>query len=104
MTITEKLENTSIQEKKDSFLDKSVININYQSEHSIIILTLNLGEQIHGKCLWKFNNLLLYDTDLLKCINKKTGEVKIQYCLSMYNTLKIKNVGDKDLQFSKNDQ
>ena len=52
-----------ISENISHYLHKSIIEVSYRSDHSIIKLTLKLNEVKHGKGLWKFNSSLLNDID-----------------------------------------
>ena len=80
------------------------IDVSYRSDHSIIILRIDLENIVHGKGLWKFNNSLLHDLDYLNCINAKIDEVILQYLVPVYNIDRIKDVKIDDLQFTINDQ
>ena len=80
------------------------IGSSYRSDHSMVILNLNLTNVSHGKGLWKFNNSLLYDLEYLKIINEKIEEVKKQYCLPVYNINNIQNISNNELIFVINDQ
>ena len=54
--------------------------------------------------MWKFNNSLLKDTEYLETINKKIEEVKLQYCLPIYNNENLQNIPNSEIQFTINDQ
>ena len=69
----------------------------YRSDHSSVVLSLEINEFKNGKGLWKFNNSLLKDKtyvdEVKQCINK----VKEQYILPIYNLEFIKNNTNNDL-------
>ena len=80
------------------------IDVSYRSDHSIIILKIDLQNIVHEKGLWKFNNSLLCDLEYLNCIYDKIDDVILQYLLPVYNIDCLKNVNYEDLQFSIDDQ
>ena len=63
-----------------SFLKNCCVEPSYRSDHSRIILELELNPFIRGKGLWKFNNSLLYDTDYVNAIKEKNLDVKKTVC------------------------
>ena len=81
-----------------------VIDSSYRSDHSIVILALNLTNFKHGKSFWKHNNSLLLDSIYLEKINKKILDVKSQYALPVYDYEQIDNISNEDVQFTINDQ
>ena len=54
--------------------------------------------------MWKFNNALLNDIEYLKIINEKIDEIKLQYCIPVYNIDYILNIKNKDINFTINDE
>jgi len=76
----------------------------YQSDHSIVILTLKFNDFKHGKGLWKHNNMFLSDINYINTINDKIIEIKKQYMLPVYNTDNIETIPDQEIQFVINDQ
>ena len=86
------------------YVKNSVIDPSYQSDHTIVVLELNLTQLSHGKSYWKHNNSLLTDPDYLKQINKKIEDIKLQYALPVYNLDVISNIPNKQIQFLINDQ
>ena len=81
-----------------------VIDSSYRSDHSIVILALNLTNFKHGKSFWKHNNSLLLDSIYLEKINKKILDIKSQYALPVYDYEQIDNISNEDVQFTINDQ
>ena len=75
-----------------------------QSDHSIITLKLKYSEFDHGKGLWKHINALLIDQNYINKINSKINEIKVQYCLPVYNIENMDSISDNDIQFTINDQ
>ena len=86
------------------FLRNCDIDISYRSDHSVIVLQLQLSKQNHGKGFWKLNNSLLNDKDYIDCINRKIDSIILQYCLPVYNTDNVLKMEPSDLQFIINDQ
>ena len=78
-----------------SVKDVNIIS-SYRSDHSTVVLSLEINEFINGKGLWKFNTSLLKDKiyveEVKKCINK----VKEQYVLPVYNLEFIENSINND--------
>ena len=85
-------------------VNKSRIEPGYRSDHSIPTLSLTLNEFKKGKGLWKFNNSLLFDSEYLEMVKSCIEEVKLQYCLPVYNFDSLKNICNSDIQFLINDQ
>ena len=80
------------------------IQPSFQSDHSIIIMKLQLNDVKRGKGLWKLNNSLLYDKEYVDIINNKIDEIKTQYAVPVYNFEKADSVPDSEIQFTINDQ
>lgn len=93
-----------ISESLMQSVKNTTIGSSYRSDHSIVILDLNLTNFNHGKSFWKHNNSLLIDPDYLKQINKKILDTKLQYALPIYNLDEIDNIPNEDIQFTINDQ
>ena len=87
-----------------SFLKNCCVEPSYRSDHSRIILELELNPFIRGKGLWKFNNSLLYDADYVNAIKEKILDVKKQYAALAYNFDNINEVNNDDLHFTINSQ
>ena len=87
-----------------SKIRKSTIDSCYKSDHSIIDLEIIFEDVAHGKGLWKFNNSLLKDIDYLNCINTLIENIKLQYCIPIYNIENIENIHNSTIQFVINDQ
>ena len=86
------------------FINKTLIEESYRSDHSIIILDISFVKFQKGKPLWKLNNSLLHDIEYLQIIKDKITEVKKQYALPVYDLENIHIVPDKEIQFTINDQ
>ena len=87
-----------------SFLKNCCVEPSYRSDHSRIILELELNPFIRGKGLWKFNNSLLYDADYVNVMKEKILDVKKQYAALVYNFDNINEVNNNDLHFTINSQ
>ena len=86
------------------YVENTSINPSIQSDHSIVVVTLQFNKFKHGKGLWKLNNSLLKYIEYINLINKKIIEVKKPYALIEYNNDRIDYIPDADLQFSIDDQ
>ena len=49
----------------------------FKTDHSIIIISLNITEAKWGRGLWKFNNSLLHDIDYVKLVKQIICEEKL---------------------------
>ncbi|MCG7878665.1 MAG: reverse transcriptase domain-containing protein [Candidatus Thiodiazotropha endolucinida] len=63
------------------------INIipSYRSDHSSVVLSLEINEFKNGKGLWKFNTSLLKDKTYVEEVKKCINKVKEQYIIPIYN-------------------
>ena len=62
----------------------------YRSDHSSVVLSLEINEFKNGKGLWKFNNSLLKDKTYVDEVKQCIHKVKEQYILPIYNLEFIK--------------
>ena len=86
------------------YVEHISINPSIQSDHFMVVLTLQFNTFTHGKGLWKLNNSLLKDIEYINMVNKKIEETKKQYALAVYTKDNVDHIPDYDLQFSINDQ
>ena len=87
-----------------SNLKNCKVEPSYRSDHSMIILELELNPFIRGKGLWKFYNSLLYDIDYINMVKEENLDVKKQYSALVYNFDEIDNVSNEDIHFTINSQ
>ena len=77
----------------------------YRSDHSSVVLSLEINEFKNGKGLWKFNTSLLKDKTYVEEVKKCINKVKEQYIIPIYNLEFIKNNINNDLlEFTISDQ
>ena len=77
----------------------------YRSDHSSVVLSLEINEFKNGKGLWKFNTSLLKDKTYVEEVKKCINKVKEQYIIPIYNLEFIKNNVNNDfLEFTISDQ
>ena len=77
----------------------------YRSDHSSVVLSLEINEFKNGKGLWKFNTSLLKDITYVEEVKKCINKVKEQYIVPIYNLEFIKNNINNDLlEFTISDQ
>lgn len=80
------------------------INPGYRSDHSMIILNVQLNEFVKGRGLWKFNSTLLSDKDYVSKVKSCITNVKKQYAVPVYELDNIESIDNNDIQFSISDQ
>ena len=66
-------------------VDKSCIYPGYRTDHSLILVQLQLGKFQKGKSYWKMNNSLLKDHEYVKAVKELILEVKNRYALQNQN-------------------
>ena len=77
----------------------------YRSDHSSVVLSLQINEFRKGKGLWKFNTSLLKDKTYIEEVKKCINNVKEQYVLPVYNFEYFKdNINDELMEFSISNQ
>ena len=87
-----------------SVKDISIIS-SYRSDHSSVVLSLEINEFKHGKGLWKFNTSLLEDKIYIEEVKKCINKVKEQYILPIYNLEFIENnINNNLLEFTISNQ
>lgn len=90
----------------DLFLDiaDTCILPGYRSDHSIVILTLKLGEFKAGKSYWKFNNSLLKDVEYVKQIKQLVQRIIQQYASDDQNQSVNDSVTNQNISLSIDDK
>lgn len=86
------------------YLKKCCIETSYRSDHSRILLDLELSPFVRGKGLWKFNNSLLYDIQYITLVKEKIAEIRRQYAALPYDLDNLDHVDNDLVQFTINDQ
>ena len=77
----------------------------YRSDHSSVVLSIEINEFKKGKGLWKFNVSLLKDQNYIEEVKKCINKVKEQYMLPVYNFDYFKdNLNDDIIEFSISNQ
>ena len=77
----------------------------YRSDHSSVVLSLQINEFRKGKGLWKFNTSLLKDKTYIEEVKKCINNVKERYMLPVYNFEYFKdNINDELMEFSISNQ
>ena len=61
------------------FVEKSDISPSYKSDHSIIVLELELHQERRGRGFWKLNTSLFHDQEYVTAINDCITESEIKY-------------------------
>ena len=73
----------------------------YRSDHSTVVLTIEINDFVKGKGLWKFNVSLLKDRAYINTVKKCIIDTKEQYMLPVYNTEFIKdNINNDMVEFT----
>lgn len=80
------------------------IQPSYRTDHSTIVLSLQINEFIKGKGLWKFNNSLLKDMNYIEAVKKCINNVKEQYMLPIYDLEFVNATESNNIQFTISDQ
>lgn len=76
----------------------------YRTDHSTIVLSLQINEFIKGKGLWKFNNSLLKDMNYIEAVKKCINNVKEQYMLPIYDLEFVNATESNNIQLTIPDQ
>ena len=101
------------QSRLDFFLISSILSPlvkktdiipGYRSDHSLITLTLQFGEEGKRSQFWKFNTSLLSDKTYLDEINKTIIEVISEYAVFPYNRDNLDTISSLDVELTINDQ
>ena len=61
------------------FVDKITYEYGYKSDHSLLKMLLNVGDNVRGHGYWKFNNTLLHDIQYVNQVNEKIENCCIKY-------------------------
>ena len=94
------------QARLDFFLISETImqNVNdleilpsYRSDHSTVVLSLELNEFVKGRGLWKFNTSLLKDKDYVNAVKQCIVDIKERYMLPVYSKEFIEDNLNNDL-------
>ena len=73
----------------------------YRSDHSTVVLSIEINDFVKGKGLWKFNVSLLKDKAYINIVKKCIIDTKEQYMLPVYNTDFIKdNINNDMVEFT----
>lgn len=74
----------------------------YRSDHSLVTLTIEISNEIKGRGVWKFNNSLLYDNELINKIKNKIQDTINEYKVKDDKNINIDNT--QDVKLTINDQ
>ena len=73
----------------------------YRSDHSSVVLSLEINDFIKGRGLWKFNVSLLKDKMYVNTVKKCINDTKEQYMLPVYSKEFIEdNINNDMIQFT----
>lgn len=87
-----------------TLINKTYTIPGYRTDHSAVVISLNLNPIKRGKGYWKMNNILLSDITYINLVKDKITEFKKLYALFPYNIETIENIPIKEIQFQINDQ
>ena len=80
------------------------IDINYRSDHSLVLLSMKKEGIKRDKPFWKFNNSLLGDGKYVLEVKKIITAVKKQYALRIYNHDGIDDIPNEPIELDVSDQ
>ena len=86
------------------FVKKTDILPGYKTDHSLITLTFQFGQETKRNTFWKFNTSLLHDLTYLKEINTLIEEIIEEYAVYPYAREKLKDIPIEDIEFTISDQ
>ena len=86
-----------------SLVTDSDIVLGYKTDHSDIILKLQLQDLERGRNYWKFNNIHLKDKKYIEGVKKIINEVKSMY-VTYNENINVNEILDNDIVFNINDQ
>ena len=86
------------------FVREADIKPGYRTDHSLITLTLQFGEEERRNQFWKFNTSLLSDKLYLDQINEIIKETIFEYAALPYNRDNLDTISLEDINFTINDQ
>ena len=84
-------------------VEKIDVQTEYLTDHNSVEMELNLNTCRKGRGFWKFNSVLLKDSDYNKKV-KQMIEVKNKYASLPFSRDTISTLPTKDLQFTISDQ
>ena len=87
-----------------SYIKDCKILPGYRSDHSIVLIELELKKEGKNANLWKFNSSLLKDKKYAEEINNTILRVTEQYSVPVYNIENIHNISKDELQLTISDQ
>ena len=85
-------------------VDNVDIKPGYKTDHSLITVTFQFGEEVKRNQFWKFNTSLLTDKNFIDEINNLIEDVKIEYAVFPYIRDNIKDVPTSELALTISDQ
>jgi exonuclease III len=86
-------------------LDEANILPGYRTDHSLIMISIDIGKFQRGKSYWKFNHSLLKDIEYVNQIKNVIKEIKQLYTAEVQNYDRpIEEISDKDIVLTINDQ
>ena len=105
---------TPIQQSRlDFFLVNDILAVHsnqvdilpgYRTDHSIITISFQFGEDHPRKSFWKFNCSLLSDSSYLETINDVISDVVAEYAALVYNRELLCTMQIPDIEFTISDQ
>ena len=76
----------------------------YKTDHSLVLLKLDVGKFQKGRSYWKFNNSLLRDKEYIDCIKKVIESTILVYAVdNQASNININNWPLQDIKFSIDD-
>ena len=76
----------------------------YKTDHSLVLLKLDVGKFQTGRSYWKFNNSLLRDKEYIDCIKKVIESTILVYTVDkQVSNLNLNNLPLQDIKFSIDD-
>ena len=76
----------------------------YRTDHSLITLNMNFGDNCKKKSFWKLNSSLLKDYNYVTEINGLIEKIIEQYAILPYNRENLSTLSTKDIQYVISDQ
>ena len=93
-----------ISDTMTPFVKDSDIIPGYKSDHSIITLSFQFGQEEKRQSFWKFNSSLLSDIKYLSEINTLINEITSEYAALPYNKENINDIPISDIHLTISDQ
>jgi hypothetical protein len=86
-------------------LDSTYILPGYRTDHSMVVLNLEMGKFKKGTSYWKFNNSLLKDLTFVQQTKELIKDIKLRYALEHQNSnIPNENIPDSEIIFSIDDK